>query len=123
MKFLAAHENLNVLNLEKSLAFYQEALGLRVIRRIAPAHGSFEIAFLSDGESGFELELTWLKDRTEPYALGDNEFHLAFRTDDFEAARKKHGEMGCICYENPEMGIYFISDPDGYWLEILPPRV
>jgi lactoylglutathione lyase len=123
MKFLAVHENLNVLDLEKSLDFYREALGLLVRRRIAPTHGSFEIAFLSDGESGFELELTWLKDRNEPYDLGDNEFHLAFRTDDFEAAYKKHGEMGCICYENPEMGIYFISDPDGYWLEIIPSNV
>ena len=40
--------------------------------------------------------------------------------DDFEAAHKLHEEMGCICFENPEMGIYFIQDPDGYWLEVLP---
>jgi lactoylglutathione lyase len=47
---------------------------------------------------------------------------LAFETDDYEAAYKLHKEMGCICYENPEMGIYFIVDPDGYWLEIVPAR-
>lgn len=41
-------------------------------------------------------------------------------TDDFDAAHKKHKEMGCICFENEAMGIYFIEDPDGYWLEILP---
>ena len=42
------------------------------------------------------------------------------KADDFDLAHKKHEEMGCICFENPEMGIYFIEDPDGYWLEILP---
>ena len=47
---------------------------------------------------------------------------LAFGTDDYEALHKKHQEMGCICYENPGMGIYFIEDPDGYWLEIVPTR-
>ena len=51
---------------------------------------------------------------------GDNEIHLAFETDDFDAAHEKHKEMECICFENPGMGIYFISDPDGYWLEIVP---
>lgn len=121
MKFQFAHNNLNVLNLERSLAFYQEALGLQEIRRIAPADGRFIIVFLGDEVSRHKLELTWMADRQEPYNLGDNEIHLAFNTDDFEAARAKHREMGCICYENPVMGIYFIEDPDGYWLEILPP--
>ena len=55
-----------------------------------------------------------------PYNLGDNEIHLAFEVDDFDAAYTRHKEMGCICFENPKMGIYFISDPDGYWLEIVP---
>ena len=50
------------------------------------------------------------------------EFHLAFRVDDFEAAHAKHKEMGCICFENEKMGIYFITDPDNYWLEIVPTR-
>ena len=46
----------------------------------------------------------------------------SFRTDDFAAAHALHEEMGCICFENPVMGIYFIQDPDGYWLEIIPTR-
>ena len=66
--------------------------------------------------------LTWLRDRTAPYDLGENEFHLAFRVDDYEAAHAKHEKMGCICFENTKMGLYFIEDPDGYWLEILPPK-
>ena len=39
--------------------------------------------------------------------------------DDYEAAHARHQEMGCICFENPDMGIYFIEDPDGYWIEIV----
>lgn len=120
MKFKMIHNNLNVLDLNKSVAFYQEALGLTEVRRHeAPG---FTLVYLADGASGHELELTWLKDRTEPYDLGDNEIHLAFETDDFAAAHEKHKAMGCICFENPAMGIYFISDPDGYWLEILPAK-
>ena len=122
MKFTFAHNNFNVTNLEQSIAFYQEALGLTETRRIQPESDDFIIAFLGDGTTPHLLELTWLKDRKEPYNLGDNEFHLAFETDDFAAAHAKHEKMGCICFENPAMGIYFITDPDNYWLEILPPK-
>lgn len=122
MTFKMIHENYNVKDLPRSLAFYEQALGLREKRRITPADGSFIIAYLGNDTTEFELELTWLRDMDRPYNLGDKEFHLAFRTDDFAAAHKKHQDMGCICFENPEMGIYFIEDPDGYWLEILPTK-
>ncbi len=122
MKFTFAHNNINVLDLGKSLKFYEEALGLKESRRINAKDGSFTIVYLSDGSSRHLLELTWLRDRTEPYNLGDNEIHLAFTADDFKAAHAKHEKMGCICFENKDMGIYFISDPDGYWLEVLPSR-
>ena len=122
MKFTFVHNNLNVFDLEKSLAFYHEALGLTPCREINAEDGSFRIVYLSDGSSAHLLELTWMRDRTEPYNLGDNEIHLAFRVDDFDAALQKHKDMGCVCYENPAMGIYFIVDPDGYWLEVLPTR-
>ena len=121
-KFVFEHNNINVRDLGKSLEFYEKALGLKESRRIVPEDGSFIIVYLSDGRSGHLLELTWLTDWDRPYNLGDNAFHMAFRTEDFEAAHKLHEEMGCICYENPKMGIYFISDPDGYWSEILPVR-
>ena len=121
-KFVFEHNNINVRDLGKSLEFYEKALGLKESRRIVPEDGSFIIVYLSDGRSGHLLELTWLRDWDRPYNLGDNEFHMAFRTEDFEAAHKLHEEMGCICCENPKMGIYFISDPDGYWSEILPVR-
>lgn len=121
MQFKMIHENYNVANLEKSMQFYEEALGLTEKRRKEAADGSFIIVYLANEHSDFELELTWLRDMDRPYNLGDCEFHLAFRTDDYEAAHAKHEKMGCICYENPQMGIYFINDPDGYWLEVLPP--
>ena len=122
MKFTMAHNNFNVLDLEKSIAFYKEALQLTETRRHEAADGSFILVFLGDGTTPHKLELTWLKGRTEPYNLGENEFHLAFITDDMEAAYTLHKKMNCICYENKAMGIYFICDPDGYWLEIVPQR-
>ncbi|MBR1689718.1 MAG: VOC family protein [Oscillibacter sp.] len=112
------HFNFNVLDLERSIAFYREALGLEVVREKESA--DFKLVFLGERYTEFQLELTWLKDRTQPYDLGECEFHLAFHTDEFDALHEKHKAMGCVCFENPAMGIYFISDPDGYWIEIVP---
>ncbi|WP_299982137.1 VOC family protein [Desulfobacula sp.] len=122
MKFTIDHFNINVLNLEKSLTFYNKALGLKEIRRTEAKDNSYIIVFLGDGSTRNKIELTWLKAMDRPYDLGDEEFHIAFKTSDFDAAYKLHKEMGCICYENKDMGIYFINDPDGYWLEIVPVR-
>ena len=120
MNFQMIHENYNVSDLNKSLAFYEKALGLHEKHR--KIGDGFIIVYVGNDQSDFELELTWLKDHPESYDLGECEFHLAFRTDDFQAAHRLHEEMGCICFENPAMGIYFITDPDGYWLEIVPAR-
>jgi lactoylglutathione lyase len=122
MNFAFNHNNINVLDLDKSLAFYQAALGLKEIRRKQAADGSFTLIFLGDGQGHHSLELTWLRDRTTPYNLGDNEFHLCLTTPDYQKAHALHEQMGCICYENPAMGLYFIADPDGYWIEILPEK-
>ena len=120
MKFKMIHENYNVADLGVSMAFYEKALGLHEVRRING--NGFIIVYLGNEESPFELELTWLEEHPQKYNLGECEFHLAFEVDDFEAAHKLHEEMGCICFENPAMGIYFITDPDGYWLEVLPAK-
>lgn len=116
------HVNFNVLDLEKSIRFYREALGLSVVREKEASDGSFHLVYLGDGVTGFSLELTWLKDHKEPYDLGEGEFHLAFLTDEYDALLAKHKAMGCVCFENPGMGIYFIEDPDGYWIEIVPAK-
>ena len=78
------HFNINVTDLERSLAFYDRALGLKEISRKQADDGSFILAYLGDGETGF------------------------------------HKELGCVCFENHEMGLYFINDPDDYWIEVLP---
>lgn len=114
------HFNFNVLDLERSIKFYNEALGLTLVKEEKAPDDSFKIVFLGDSTSDFNLELTWLRDRKEPYNLGDLEYHLAFVTDEYDALHEKHKEMGAICFENPAMGIYFINDPDGYWIEIVP---
>lgn len=119
MKSKMVHTNLNVLNFEKSVKFYKEALGMEEVKRKSAEDGSFTLVFMGDGQTENQLELTWLRDHTEPYNLGDNESHICFKVEDYNAAHDLHKRMGCICYENTKMGLYFIEDPDGYWLEIV----
>ena len=115
------HFNFNVSNLEESLKFYDKALGFKEIRRYQPEDGSFELVYLGDGKSDFQLELTYLKDHPQKYELGENEIHLCVRVDgDYDEIRKYHKEMGVVCFENEAMHLYFIEDPDGYWIEVLP---
>ncbi len=118
------HFNFNVLDLDKSLTFYKEALGLVPVREKSGENpdGPFKLVYLGDGHTTFALELTWLSGRREPYNLGECEFHLAFSVPDMAAAHALHEKMGCICFENKAMGIYFITDPDGYWIEIIPEK-
>ena len=115
------HFNFNVLDLDKSIRFYEEALGLKEVRRMEASDGSFILVYMGEEKTGFLLELTWLRDRKEPYDLGEGEFHLCMRVPgDYDAVRAYHKQMDCVCYETTDMGLYFISDPDGYWIEILP---
>ena len=122
MKFKMVHENYNVSDLQVAMDFYEKALGLTEVRCKTAEDGSFIIVYVGTEDADFELELTWLADHPQKYDIGEEEFHLAFHTDDFQAAHKLHEEMGCICFENHDMGIYFIQDPDGYWLEIIPEK-
>ena len=120
MKFKMYHENYNVFDLDKSLEFYDKALGLKEVRRIEAEDGSFKIVFIGNETTDFQLELTWLKEHADTkYELGENETHMCFTADDYDAAHEKHREMGCICYENTDMGLYFIIDPDDHWIEIV----
>ncbi|HZK28269.1 MAG TPA: VOC family protein [Thermoclostridium sp.] len=122
MQFTFSHNNVNVMDLEKSVRFYEENLGLKETRRSVPEHGEFILVFLGDGITSHRLELTYLRDRKEPYNLGDNEIHLAFEVNDMLSAYELHKKNDVICYENKSMGIYFICDPDGYWIEIIPKK-
>ena len=115
------HFNINVLDLQRSIAFYEKALGLKEHHRKEASDGSYTLVYMADDQENFLLELTWLRDRKEAYELGDNESHLCFRVaGDYDAVRAYHKEMGCVCFENEAMGLYFINDPDDYWIEVLP---
>ncbi|WP_206459985.1 VOC family protein [Anaerovorax sp. IOR16] len=122
MKFTLTHNCINVLDLERSLLFYEQAFDMKEVRRITDDEGKFILSFIANENATHQIELTWLKDRTEPYNLGDNEIHIGFLADDYEAALAKHKGMGVVCFENPKFGVYFVEDPDGYWLEIVPQR-
>lgn len=115
------HFNVNVTDLDRSIAFYHKALGFNEASRKEAADGSFVLVYLTDGVSPFLLELTWLRDHDQPYELGENESHLCVRVEgDYDQVRAFHKEMGCVCFENEAMGLYFIHDPDDYWIEVLP---
>ena len=117
------HFNFNVTDLERSISFYNKALGFVESHRINSNDGSFIIVYLKDNQSDFLLELTWMRDHPQAYDLGECEFHLCVRVPgDYDAVRAFHKEMGVVCYENHDMGLYFIEDPDGYWIEILPKK-
>ncbi|HHT24829.1 MAG TPA: lactoylglutathione lyase [Clostridiaceae bacterium] len=122
LDFKMVHMNINTMDLEKSDKFYRENLGLKEVRRKEAKDGSYIIVYYTDANDYFELEITWLRDRKEPYDLEDNEIHLCFRTHDYEKALAFHREQGVVVFENESMGIYFIEDPDGYWVEIAPYR-
>ncbi len=121
MKATVIHRCTHVLDLDKTLAFYKEALGFDVIHAFGPPDGSWSNTFIGNGEDPFEIELTWNNGRTEPYNNGSDDTHLAVQVDDFEEAHALHEKMGCIVCENESLGVYFIADPDGCWIEILPP--
>lgn len=114
------HRCTHVLDKEKTVAFYEQALGFRVIREMGPDDGSWTNTFMEAPGCPFQLELTWNRGRVEPYDNGGPDQHIAFAVDDFDAAHALHEEMGCIIRENPAMGLYFIADPEGQWIEILP---
>lgn len=122
MQATFVHRCTHVLDKERTIAFYEEALGFRVVRESGPADGSWTNTFMANDASSFKLELTWNRGRTEPYKNGGDDTHIAFRVDDFDAYHELHRRMGCIQKENPKMGLYFIVDPDGQRIEILPSR-
>ena len=93
MQFSFAHNNFTSAIWTARFLFIRSSRSDRISRINAP-DGSFIIVYLTDGVTPHLLELTWLRDWDKPYNLGDNEFHLAFRVDDFDAAHAKHKEIG-----------------------------
>lgn len=113
------HVCVHVLDLERSIHFYQEALGLVPQREVSMPQRGWDLVFLGDGVTNFQLELCQERDRTEPFRLGDDTPHVALVADNFQQLKARHRVQGLIFDELPS-GIYFIKDPDGHILEILP---
>ena len=121
----AIHSMIRVLDETRSLAFYQQAFGLTIAERLD--FDSFTLIYLSNAETGFELELTVNKGRVEPYALGDGYGHLAVSVEDVDATHARLTAAGL----NPRKLVdfapagsviarfFFIADPDGYQIEVL----
>jgi len=120
MKFRFAHNCVFVSDLERSLKFYKEALGLDPAKVMHPSDMDATLVFLSDGESMHQLEIGYVPAHEGPYTQGDNQFHTAFSVDDMEAAHALHEKMGIICRDPETEPVYFIQDPDGYQIEIIP---
>lgn len=120
MKFRFVHNCLFVRDLERSLAFYKEALGLEPVRTMHPSDMDATLVFLSDGASVHELELGYVPARKEPYSQGDNAFHIAFSVENMDEAHALHEKMGVISRDPETEPVYFIQDPDGYEIEIIP---
>lgn len=119
-KYFINHFNINVTDIKKSLIFYERHFGLKEIRRKEDVEGKYIIVWIGDNSNNITIELTWIKEKEGNYNLGDNEFHIGLVTSDFDASYQDHKKAEIICYENKKMGIYFVNDPDGYWIEIVP---
>ena len=118
------HTCIRVMDLEKSLKFYQEALGLIITRRKDFPEHKFSLVYLSNEEGGYEIELTYNYDVEKPYEIGNGFSHIAVEAEDLEAMREKHMELGYEC--TPFKGLpgtkpsyYFVTDPDGYKVEVI----
>lgn len=119
------HSMVRVLDEALSVEFYSKAFGLKIVDRLD--FESFTLVYLSNEESGFELELTVNKGRTEPYTLGDGYGHLAVSVSDVEAEHARLIDAGLsprklVDFQNAGVKVakfFFIEDPDGYQIEVL----
>lgn len=124
MKYYMLHTCLRVMDLEKSLAFYQGALGLKEVKRKDFPEHQFSLVFLKDEENTYELELTYNYNPEKPYEIGNGFSHIAVSTKDLEGSRERHISLGYqvtdlkgLPGEKPRY--YFVTDPDGYKVEII----
>ncbi|WP_425445905.1 lactoylglutathione lyase [Dethiothermospora halolimnae] len=124
MDYKMLHTCIRVMDLEKSLKFYKEALGLEEKERKDYPEYEFTLVYLTDKDGTYDLELTYNYNPDKPYELGNGFSHIAVSVDDLEGSHKKHKDMG---YKVTKlMGLpdsppkyYFITDPDGYEIEVI----
>lgn len=119
-----AHTCIRVMDLEKSVKFYEEAFGFKVSRKKDFPDDEFTLVYLTDKNEDFELELTYNYDRKEPYTIGNGYSHLAVFIEDLQASYKFHKEQGYKVgnihrLSEGSSGFYFVTDPDGYEIEVI----
>ena len=122
------HSMIRVLDEARSVDFYGQAFGLRVAQRLD--FDSFTLVYLSNDETGFELELTINKDREAPYDLGDGYGHLAVSVADVDAEHARLTALGLAPRKLVDFApggeviarFFFVADPDGYQIEVLQRR-
>jgi lactoylglutathione lyase len=121
----AIHSMIRVLEEARSVAFYEKAFGLKVADRLD--FDDFTLVYMRNGETGFELELTVNKGRTEPYDLGDGYGHLAVSVPDVAAEHARFeaeglGPRKLVEFKNRGELVgkfFFVADPDAYQIEVL----
>lgn len=121
----AIHSMIRVLDEARSVDFYRRAFGLEIADRLD--FEEFTLVYLSNGETGFEVELTVNKGRTEAYDLGDGYGHLAVSVADLDAEHARFEAEGLSPRKLVEFApggekiarFFFVADPDGYQIEVL----
>ncbi len=122
MDFKIIHTCIRVFNLEESIKFYKDALGFKVSREMDKPDENFKNVYLVDKYGDFEIELTYNYDQEIKYDLGNGYSHLAVHVDDINKAYEFHKKLNIDMTDIYWGRLYFISDPDGYKIEILAPE-
>ena len=124
MNYKMLHTCIRVMDLDKSLKFYKEALGLNEIQRKDFPEYEFTLVYLSDESGHYELELTYNYNPEKPYEIGNGFSHIAVSVENLEESQKRHEEMGykvtnLIGLPGEQPRYYVVTDPDGYDVEVL----
>ena len=121
----AIHTMIRVLDLDRSIDFYDKAFGLKVADHFD--FDGFALVYLRNDENDFEIELTLNKGESEPYTHGTGYGHVAVCVDDVEAEHHRFEELGLAPNDVKEFHrdgalmarFFFVQDPDGYKIEVL----
>lgn len=121
----AIHTMIRVLDLDRSLEFYDKAFGLKLADRFD--FEGFTLAYLRNEENDFEIELTWNHGQEEPYTHGSGYGHVAVCVDDVKAEHERFVAAGLKPNDVKEFHrdgslmarFFFVQDPDGYKIEVL----
>lgn len=124
MEYELVHTCIRVFDLDKSIEFYNKALGLKEAKRMDCPDRGFTLVYMADEISGHEIELTYNYDQKEPYELGNGYSHIAFYVDDLRKSHQAHRSAGYSVTEpkgldGSGLKLYFVKDPDGYAIEII----